>query len=316
MTSNNKFIILITIIVLSLSACSGQSTLDPAIATAVAQTVAAQNAVQPNTETPAAPITPIITKTPLQFLATLTPMLPAASPTLPGNTQKSACAKASLVSETIPDGQIFRPGDIFFKTWEIQNTSSCSWDTSYTIIFWDGDVLGGAYVYNLPQAVPSGGIVPITLQLTAPTAEGSYTSEWKLQTPDGTDFGVGEYSAAFYTEIVVSEDAHPGYTITKVEYEIVREPATGCPANTWYTVYATVTTNGPFEFSYFWTQKDGNNSSPKTVEIEAAGTQTFERLWIIGLANTPGEKWVEFHVSDPFQKNYGRAIFTFDCGAY
>lgn len=314
MVSSIKKRILIAALAFSLSACSGQGTPDPVISTAVAQTVAAQNAGQSNTETPAAPSTPIVTQTPLQFLPTLTPITPAASPTLPGNTQKSTCAKASLVSETIVDGQIFRPGEKFTKTWEIQNLSPCTWDTSYKIIFWNGNVLGGGFVYNLPQITPPQGIIPISLVLTAPTVEGSYTSEWVLQTPDGVEFGVGEYSVAFYAEIVVSDDKKPGYTITKVEYDIIRDPATGCPANVTYTVIANVTTNGPFEFSYYWTQKDGNDSSPKPVEVKEAGTKTFKREWRIGRTATPGDKWIEFHVSDPFQQDYGKAAFSHTCG--
>lgn len=307
-----KYIILITTLTLILSACGAQSTADPSIAAAVALTVAAQNAQE--TATPAVSATPIVTQTPLQFSPTLTPPASAASPTLPGNTSTSACAKASLVSETIPDGMIFTPGAQFTKTWEIRNTSNCTWDTSYKIVFWNGNTLGGAYVYNLPQITPPQGVVPISLVLTAPMTDGAYTSEWMLQTPDGEEFGVGQYSAAFYANVVVSSSNKPGYTITKVEYQILRDPATGCPANVTYAVIATVTTNGPLEFSYYWTQKDGNDSSPKTVEVAAAGTITFKREWKIGLANTPGDKWIEFNVSDPFQQSYGRAVFTSTCG--
>ncbi len=313
MPSYKKYIISTTL-TLILLACTAQNPEDPAITTAVALTVAAQNTAQANTETPATAPTLIATQTPLKFSPTLTPLAPIASPTLPGNKPKSECAKSSLISETIPDGTIYRPGEQFTKTWEIQNVSTCTWDTSYKIIFWNGDVLGGGFVYNLPQITPPGGIVPISLVLKAPTTEATYTSEWKLQTPDGTQFGVGEYNAPFFAEIVVSDDKHPGYTITEVEYQIVRDPATGCPANVRWTVYATVTTNGPFKFSYYWAQKDGNDTSPKETELKEAGSKTFSNLWIIGLANTPGEKWMEFNVSDPFEKSYGRAVFISSCG--
>lgn len=308
MYSYKKYITLITVLTLILSACGAQETEDPAISTAVALTVAAQNVK--GTATPAASATPIFTQTPLQFSPTLTP---PASPTLQGSSSSSECGKASLISETIPDGTIFTPGAQFTKTWEIKNIGNCTWDTSYKIIFWSGDLLGGAYVYNLPQITPPQGVVPISLVLTAPTTDGDYTSAWKLQTPDGASFGVG-YNAAFYTEIVVSSDKKPDYAITKVEYQIIRDPATGCPANVTYTVIATVTTNGPLEFAYYWTQKDGNDSSPKTVEVTAAGTTTFKREWKIGLAATPGDKWIEFNVSEPVQQSYGKAVFTSTCG--
>jgi hypothetical protein len=314
MLISGKIKILNIMVLLMLCACSGQNLQDPTIATAVALTVAAQNTAQADTATPAASPTPIVTQTALQFLPTFATLPTIASPTLPGNTTKSQCARASLISETIPDGTIFKPDEQFTKTWEIKNESSCTWDTSYKIVFWDGDVLGGGYVYNLPQITPPGGTVPISLVLIAPSIEDTFRSEWMLQTPDGTEFGVGEYGAPFFTEIVVSNAKHPDYSITKVEYDIVRDPPTGCPANVRWTVFATVTTSGPFEFSYFWTQKDGNNSSPKLVEIPAAGSKTFSRLWVIGLAATPGQKWIEFNVSAPFEKAYGKAVWDSTCG--
>lgn len=76
-------------------------------------------------------------------------------------------------------------------------------------------------------------------------------------TPDGTEFGVGEYSASFYTEIVVSAAEKPEYAITSVDYKVVRDPATVCPANTTYTIYATLTSNGPIEVTYQWLQGSG-----------------------------------------------------------
>jgi hypothetical protein len=317
MFGSRKRIISTSLLLISLSACGNQATQDPSILTAVAQTVAAQTNLQPVTETPTVQANPIVTKTPLQFLPTSTPIPSAFTPTRPaGNTQSSSCTSASLVSETIPDGQIFRPGEQFWKTWKIQNTSPCTWTTAYKIIWWDGDVLGGAYIYNLPQVVPSGSIVPITLLFTAPSGNGNYVSEWKLETPDGTDFGVGEYNAAFYAEIVVTDAKKPNYTITEVEYQLVRVPATGCQANQTYYVYATVTANGPFEFYYYWTQKDGNDTDPVKAEFKEAGSKIFETYWTMALANTPGEKWIEFNVSEPFEKSYGRVTWNFDCGAY
>jgi len=73
------------------------------------------------------------------------------TPTKSGSSTNTACAKANFVSETIPDGTIMKPGDVFTKTWQIKNSSSCTWDTTYKIIFWDGNVMGGAYYYNLPK---------------------------------------------------------------------------------------------------------------------------------------------------------------------
>jgi Ig-like domain from next to BRCA1 gene len=310
--------IIITTVISSflITACSAEGSQDPFIATSVAQTVAAQNAAAQatNTEIPSTPST-LVTQTPLQSSANITPLAEIPSPTISANSSNSTtleCAKASLISETIIDGTIYKPGEQFTKVWEIKNVSNCVWDTGYKIVFWSGDILGGAYYYDLPRVVGPGDIVPIALVLTTPTADGTYRSEWKLQTPDSIEFGVGNYDAAFYTEIAVSSEDKPTYGVASVTTTITREPPTGCPANTLYTVTATVSTNGPLEFTYFWKQKDGNDSSPKTFEIEAAGEKTFTRQWQFGRANTQGPKWISFKITDP---SYPEQVvnFTFEC---
>lgn len=309
-----KYILLTTLLISSflITACGAKTPADPFIATAVAQTVAAQNAGQAtNTVTPAASET-FATQTPLVSSPTLTPLAAVASPSVPVNITTSECAKASLQSETIVDGTIYKPGEQFTKIWQITNMSNCVWDTSYKIVFWSGDILGGAYYYNLPQVTGPGQTVPIALVLTAPSADGTYRSEWKLQTPDSLEFGVGNYDASFYTEIAVSSADKPKYGIASINTSITREPKTGCPANTLFTVYATVSTNGPVDFTYYWGQSDGNDSSPKTVSIESASTKTFTREWQFGRANSQGPKWISFKITDPSYP-LQQVNFSFEC---
>ena len=304
--SKTYFVLATTIMTaILLSSCGPDtSTQDATIQTAVAMTVAAQHITEiPPTETEAANVIP--TKTPVE----ITPfaLLPTFTPGAPSSSGQLECAHASLVSETIVDGTIFKPGEQFTKTWEITNTSNCVWDTNYKIIFWDGNILGGGYVYNLPQAVGPGQTVPISLVLTAPTDDGRYRSEWKLQTPDQLNFGVGYLNAAFYTEIEVSSSSKPNYAIASVETSFTRDPQFGCPANTLIKVYAKVATNGPVEFTYHWDQKDGNNSKDFTVYIDSATTKTFVREWKFGRANTQGPKWISFVITEP-----SRQVHTVD----
>lgn len=309
-----KIYILLSAILISsflVTACGAKTPQDPFIMTAVAQTVAAQNAGQLNTGTSPAPET-LATQTPLQFPPTLTPIAAISSPTLPANVTTSECAKASLISETIIDGTIYKPGEQFTKVWQIKNMSNCVWDTNYKIIFWSGDLLGGAYYYNLPQVTGPGQTAPIALVLIAPATDGAYRSEWKLQTPDGINFGVGSYDASFYTAITVSSANKPKYGIASVDTSITREPKTSCPANTLFTVSATVSTNGPVEFTYYWDQSDGNKSSPKTFTLDAASTKTFTREWQFGRANTQGPKWISFVITDPAYPEQ-RVNFSFKC---
>ncbi|MBM3179764.1 MAG: hypothetical protein FJZ86_05355 [Chloroflexi bacterium] len=298
-------------IVLLITACGPDtSTQGAVIQTSVAQTVAAQTTVEvANTATPSAPVIP--TQTPFQLP---TPLVLLTSTVPPSNTSKAECAKASLVSETIVDGTIFKPGTQFTKTWEITNTSNCVWDTSYKIVYWSGDIMGGGYVYNLPQVVGPGQTVPISLVLIAPTADGTYRSEWKLQTPDNINYGVGAYQAAFYTEIVVSSSIKQKYAVTKMELSVTREPLTGCPANTTYTAYATFTTNGPLEFIYHWLQSDGNDSNPQTIVLKAAGTKTVSRVWKLNRAASQNDnRWFAIVLTEPDYREYPSVGFGFHC---
>ncbi|MCQ3936381.1 MAG: hypothetical protein DPW18_04965 [Chloroflexi bacterium] len=311
MTKSKIYLLFTTIIAaaLLLASCGENTDAESVIQTSVAETVAAQPPVV-ITETPPA-VTLVPTQTP--FAQPTTGTLPP-TPTL-STASKAECAKASLQDETIVDGKIFKPGEQFTKTWYITNTSNCVWDTSYKIIFWDGNILGGAYVYNLPQITGPGQTVPVSLVLTAPTQDGTYRSEWKLQTPDNINFGVGVYQAAFYTEIVVSSADKPSYAVTSVELTIDREPDYGCqPANMVYTAYATFTTNGPLEFKFRWLQQDGNNSGIQTVKMTEAGKKTFTRVWKLGrAASQNSNRWFQIVVLEPVYKEYPQVKFTFEC---
>jgi hypothetical protein len=314
-----KYTLPLAVITMSLLvvSCGPESTPDATeeinrIETAVAKTVAAQNAAQ-NTAPVVTP-SPAFTQTPLVFSPTLTPLAPIASPSLPANMPKSECASASLVSENIPDGTVFDPGEAFTKTWEIKNTSLCTWDTTYKIVFWNGDLLGGAYYYNLPRSVAPGQTVPISLVLTAPKDEAIYNSEWMLQTPDQINFGVGQYSTPFYTQIEVSASAKPNYSVNATDFTLIQDPPSGCPANTTYTVIATLATTGPMEFTYYWAQSDENNSSPKTVKVDSATTLTLKREWKLHLATNPVTRWIALIITDPVYKEYPPVEFTKTCG--
>jgi hypothetical protein len=319
MFKSKKYTLLFAVITVSLlvTSCGAEATPEPAeeinrIETAVAETVAAQNAAQ-NADPVVTP-SPAFTQTPLVFSPTFAQFTPIPSPTLPANAQKTQCASASLVSETIPDGTVFKPGEKFTKTWEIKNTSLCAWDTTYKIIFWNGDVLGGAYYYNLPQAVAPGQTLPISLVLTAPMDAAVYNSEWMLQTPDKINFGVGQYSTPFYTKIEVSASAKPNYSVDAIDFTLVQDPPSGCPANINYIVTATLATTGPMEFTYYWAQSDENNSSPKTVKVDSATTLTLTREWKLHLATNPVTRWITLIITDPVYKEYPPVEFTKTCG--
>ena len=306
-----KILILFTCLVLISTACGGSTEQnDSIISTAVAQTVEAGGA--------SAPVLAIQTNTAESSIPALRPTLtpentPTSGPTLVSAPSDPNCIHANLISEYPPDQAVFKPNTDFMKTWTIKNEGTCTWDSTYKLIFWSGDAMGGSTYYALPEIVLPGDDISITIQLKAPLTEGIYTGYWRLQTPWNAVFGVGQYSQAFYANIMV--DKHPGqeYGVIDVTYDIVRDPAEGCPTNVLYTVYATFTTNGPVDIKYFWQQKDGNESAVKDLSFAAAGTKTVSRAWMVGRGDSPNDRWMQIILLEPERYEYSKAIFENKC---
>lgn len=300
---HQPFTILICISLI-LASCGSPAPKNDEIATAVAQTVQAQNSLTevsaPPTLTPAPPPEP-----------TSTPQAEPASPTPASPSNPGCVASALLIGENPPDGTLFKPGDYFYKTWTFQNTGTCIWDKSYTLNFWSGERMGGLTSYSIPEVVLPEGTINISIYLQAPTTEGSATGYWRFKTPWGVDFGVGPQSASFY--VAVSVAAKPRYGITNVTYQLLRDPEKDCPINVRYIVVATVTSNGPVEMSYYWDQKDGNESAIKTYKFPEAGSATFKREWMISLNDSPNPRWIQFIVMGPEYHEYEKVIIDHDC---
>jgi hypothetical protein len=113
--------------------------------------------------------------------------------------------KASLVQDvTIPDGTVVTPGVLMVKTWRLRNIGSCTWTTSYTLVFSSGSQLSGPAAQALAGDVPPGESLDITVNLAAPTTEGAYRGDWLLRNDRGALFGIGSAGASpFWVQIVV-----------------------------------------------------------------------------------------------------------------
>jgi len=291
------------------SACGLSAQPDSVISTAVAQTVQASESL---TEIASLPTTtPPQVTLPSETLAAA--VTPTNAPTLVSAPPDPNCAKATLVSENPPDGVILTPGQYYWKTWTIMNTGTCTWNASYSLVFWSGDLMGGLTSYPLDDEVSPNEQKEISIYLKAPDTEGTFTGYWRLQSPWNSNFGVGPSDEPFYVQVVVSNEEEPEFGIARVEYEVVREPATGCPTNVIYTVYATISTSGPLEIDYFWNQSDGNESGSKPLEFTEAGFKTLSREWMIGKGDSPNPRWIEFIVTEPFYQEYGKATILNNC---
>src|SRR5258708_946081 len=116
------------------------------------------------------------------------------------------CDEAAFVRDvTIPDGTTFGRGIDFVKTWRIQNAGTCTWDSSYTLIFVNGNSLGAPDSISLPGSVGPGQTVDLSISMTSPSQDGHFVGYWKLQNASGALFGLGaQAGGALWVDINVN----------------------------------------------------------------------------------------------------------------
>lgn len=143
-----------------------------------------------------------------QSFATATLILPTAQPRLsptfvPDETATPSaviatavnCTSAAILLRdvTIPDYAQVDAGKTFIKTWEFQNTGTCAW-SNYTLKFKSGDEINAPLTTSMPAAARNER-VQVSMELTAPTADGTYTGYFALYDANGNVIPVGVENA-------------------------------------------------------------------------------------------------------------------------
>ncbi len=108
---------------------------------------------------------------------------------------------------TVPDNTAIPAGQQFVKTWRLRNTGTCTWDTSYSLIFVKGNNLGGPASVPISTTVAPGASINASVNLTAPAAAGTYKGNWQLRNGSGTAFGIPTSDGTFWVQIVVGPAA-------------------------------------------------------------------------------------------------------------
>jgi uncharacterized protein YkwD len=128
---------------------------------------------------------------------------PTLAVTIPPNCTNSAIL---LRDVTIPDGTRVNPGGKFTKTWEFQNTGDCPW-IGYTLKFAAGDRMNAPLSAPIPDTLPKDR-VQVSVELTAPSADGAYTGYFTLNDLNGRDVPIG-IEKTFWVKITVGNAAPP-----------------------------------------------------------------------------------------------------------
>lgn len=175
--------------------------------TAAAQTIQAQQTlIAQSTEMPPTQDIATTTVPPTEAPETTDPPAATSMPTTaPTNAPQARCDQAAFVSETVPDGTNFNPGQTFTKTWTIQNSGSCTWNANYNMVFFSGNAMGAPAAKQLTSGtVAPGQQITISIELQAPTNAGTHRGDFKLRNAGGVIFGIGPNDNPFWVKIGVA----------------------------------------------------------------------------------------------------------------
>lgn len=289
------------------------------LVTSMAQTQQAAPVLLP-TNSPTSPLFPTLTFTPSPP-PTATNTSTAVST---ATKNPSSCNKAAFVADvSIPDRTPYYAGTSFTKTWRLSNAGTCTWDSSYRVVFVNGDAMGAPASATLNKTVEPGQTVDISVTMTAPSAVREYAGYWMLQSGNGGLFGIGaDGTGKFYVDIKVisgtptaTKTPGTGTPTATLAYFAVRNvvitasPATYsgvCP--TTITVTGNITVNKAGTVKYHFVRSDGSSSEIKTLTFTAGGSQAISDSY---QASTTGYDTV--YIDEPNHQTLGYASYTITC---
>ncbi len=195
------FIYLMLILML-LSSCTPAATQPPTSVPAPASTsaVTVLDLSQPNAVAPAeAASQPEDTATPTdEPTPTSTPEpTPTPIPVVVETSTASGCTnQAEFIKHlNISDFTSIKASKSFAKIWLVKNVGTCTWTTSYKLVFISGDPMGSSPEIFMPHEVLPGETVDLRIDFFSPDSGDYYENSWMFQDEAGNFFGVGSDSA-------------------------------------------------------------------------------------------------------------------------
>lgn len=177
------------------------------------------------TAAPAAPLFVTSTLPPTKQALVVPTRIPPTSTPGPSTTGTAAatspasCREGAILVEdvTYPDNTRLDAGEKFTKTWKLQNVGTCTW-TGYTVAFVDGETMGSPDSVPVPETERSKP-VDVSVELTAPSADGTYRGNFELRNADNEPVLIGTESI-FWVQIVVGEGGTTNISGTPVTSQV------------------------------------------------------------------------------------------------
>jgi hypothetical protein len=330
-----KFILILGVLSIILSACRPAAPVEPTpteldpnlVYTAAAETAQArltENALLVPTATSTFTPEPSPTPSPTVEATEVTPQVTLAPTTAALPTTADNAVYVSDV--TVPDGTVIAPGASFVKTWKIMNSGSTTWNTSYALEHISDNLMGAEKSVPLTVTVIPNQSIDISVEMVAPTANGSYRGFWRMRNAQGQFFG-----DAIFVDIVVGTAGSSTQAPTAVSPTATTAPSTNgtvsnlsaridnstvtaaCPYS--YRVEASFELSAPATVTYRW--EAGSDTPGFTFTLPDAQTSNFPAgnqtlAFFLELSNS-GNGWVQLHILSPQDVVSNQATFALTC---
>lgn len=141
--------------------------------------------------------------------------------------------------DTIADGTVMPPNQVFEQTWVLRNGGDMAWPAGCSVKFVGGDYMGHidsshpAGIHDLVSAsestvcydsVAPGQEFPFTVLLRTPAREGKVISWWRLTTKDGNKFGHRLWCDVTVKAPTTSEEPEKHSEVAKQEPSVKKQP--------------------------------------------------------------------------------------------
>jgi uncharacterized protein YkwD len=105
-----------------------------------------------------------------------------------------------------PDNTQVAAGEKFTKTWKLRNSGDCPWK-GYTVAFVSGERMNAPDLVPVPETQVNS-TVDISIDLIAPSTDGTYTGNFELRNAEGKSILMGT-EPTFWVRIIVGEAGDP-----------------------------------------------------------------------------------------------------------
>jgi len=168
--------------------------------------------------------------------------------------------------------------------------------------------MGGASSKTFSSKVEPGDTVTLSVNLTAPSEDGTYSGTWKIKSDDGEKFG------NYWATIIVGEpDSGSGeaFAVTRVTFNGSDQiKVGGCPLL--FNFQAQITANGAGKVKYHWVISSGYEGSVESITFDEAETKTVTLSKNIGCGGTC-TYLVDLYIDSPNHQLFGSWPIALHC---